>query len=283
MGVIKKIRAPIDKALDALIDWIVKMAKSCSQGVRKKDKPDERTDAQKQADLDKAMAEANALIGNKELTLDEVKKGIADVKKRFNIPVLEIRKDSETDAEESDYVYGEINPNWKTATIKRRLRFVPAVSVDFECAPDHAKAGLRPEFEKQVRDQESGLNRLKLEDWETNVQNYAESGRATSALRFGEEPAGAKEQGGVPRQVPREANQKGRDRGQTSQNRTDAQKRRKTQRAASPRRCEGSRRSTIPTRSQAAIPRISRASGAAGSTRRSRLAVADQGPDVESR
>ena len=59
MGVINKVRAPIDKAMDWLINWIVTMAKKLFAKVfGKKEKPDERTDAQKAADVDKAIAEA---------------------------------------------------------------------------------------------------------------------------------------------------------------------------------------------------------------------------------
>ena len=59
MGVIKKVRAPIDKALDALIEWIVTMAKKLfAKAFGQKDLKDARSDAQKNTDLNAAVAEA---------------------------------------------------------------------------------------------------------------------------------------------------------------------------------------------------------------------------------
>ncbi|NQD38305.1 DUF4157 domain-containing protein [Permianibacter sp. IMCC34836] len=201
MGIIQKIRAPIDKALDAVVTWIVTMAKKLFAKVfGKKDKdgkPDERTPEQKAADLKKAMADASPLIANKELTLEEVDKKLKTIKTSYRITTLEIRKVSGTDSEETDYVYGEVNPNAKTETVKRKLRFAPAAEVDFTCSPDHVKDGLKAEFDTQVKDQESGLNRLRLEDWETNVQNYANRKAASATATdsgSGRDPKGTEAQ-----------------------------------------------------------------------------------------
>jgi hypothetical protein len=196
MGVINKVRAPIDKGLDSLINWIVTMAKKLFAKVFGKDKeqkPDERTPEQKKADLQQAMAQSAALLNNKELSVDEVRKGLVGIKQRFRIPVLELRKESATETEETDFVYGEINPPDKTPSVKRVVGFTPAVQVDFECSVTQVKDKLKPEFEKQVRDQETGLNNLYLDRWEANVDAYAKRAAAPGA-ESGRDPAGTEAQ-----------------------------------------------------------------------------------------
>lgn len=193
MGVLNRVRAMIDKGLDRLVEWIVTAAKKVFTTLfgAKDKKPDARTAAQKEADLQRGIAEANTLIANKELSLDEVRAGLGQIKQRYGLSILEVRKESETPSEENDYVYGEVNPTGKTATVKRKLRFVPPAEVTFELSPEHGIAGLAAEFATQVRDQETGLNKLKLENWDKNVQAYADRQAAGGS---GRDPRGAKKQ-----------------------------------------------------------------------------------------
>jgi hypothetical protein len=180
MGVINKVRAPIDKAIDFLINWIVKTAKSLFAKVFGKDKdqkPDQRTDAQKAADLEQALGQSSALLNNKEMSIADIKKGLVGIKKRFNLTSLELKKQSGDDAQETDYVEGSVNPTKKTPAVTRVVGFKPPVNVDFECSPTQVAAGLWAEFQTQVKDQETGLNKLNLENWQTNVDNYARVGR----------------------------------------------------------------------------------------------------------
>jgi hypothetical protein len=110
-GIIKKIRDPIDKALDKVVDWIVTMAKKgFAKLFGKKDKPDNRTDEQKKADLDRAVTEAEALQANQEVSDDQVKKGLQAIKQKYNMTSLELVVDSEDESKETVHVEGEINP-----------------------------------------------------------------------------------------------------------------------------------------------------------------------------
>jgi hypothetical protein len=194
-----KVRAPVDKAIDFVINWIVTTAKSLFKALfgKKDAKPDERTPAQKQVDLDKAISEATPLIGNKELDLDEVRAKLGGIKQKYRLTVLEIRKDNETDSEEADYVYAEVNPTGKTAIVKRKLRFVPVVTEAFKISQRHIKAGLQSEFDDQVKGQETGLNNLKLRDWQSNVQAYVDRKAASATDEdsgSGRDPKGTEEQ-----------------------------------------------------------------------------------------
>jgi hypothetical protein len=108
MGVINKVRAPIDKALDSLINWIVTMAKKLFAKVF--GKKDERTDAQKKADLQKAIQEATKLQGDLKLSDDELKRGLASIKKQYKLVSLDLIVDSEDESKEVIHVEGKVNP-----------------------------------------------------------------------------------------------------------------------------------------------------------------------------
>jgi hypothetical protein len=111
MGVIKKIRAPIDKALDALIAWVVNMAKKLFAKVFGRP-DDKRTDAEKQADLNKAIAEAEALQSQPEATDPEVRNGLKAIKSKYKMTALDLVVDTsdKTAGTETVHVAGEINP-----------------------------------------------------------------------------------------------------------------------------------------------------------------------------
>lgn len=113
MAVFAKVRAPIDKALDWLINWIVTTAKKLfSKLFGKKDKPDERTPAQKQADLDKGLSEADNLLQDKQAPVPELKKKLGAIKSKYKMTSLdlEIVSKNVADGTENVRVVGEINP-----------------------------------------------------------------------------------------------------------------------------------------------------------------------------
>lgn len=194
MGVIGRVRATIDRALDALVTWIVTSARRLFQrifGGAQRTTPDNRTPEQKAADLQRAMGQAAALLGDKQKSLDEVRRGLVEIKQRYNIPVLELRKQSGDDAQETDIVYGAINPTAQTPAVTRQVGFKPPIEVIFVCAPEHVRAGLRAEFDRQVHDQETGLNALDLEHWERNVDAYQ---RRQDEGGSGRDPVGTEHQ-----------------------------------------------------------------------------------------
>ncbi|HET8889490.1 MAG TPA: DUF4157 domain-containing protein [Candidatus Angelobacter sp.] len=113
-----KVRAPVDKAIDFVINWIVTTAKNLFKALfgKKDAKPDERTDAQKQADLDKAIAEADALQKKPKITEDKIKKGLLAIKTKYKMASLELAVDSKTESQETVHIEGAINPTKKTGT-----------------------------------------------------------------------------------------------------------------------------------------------------------------------
>jgi hypothetical protein len=104
----KKVREPIDKALDKVVDWIVTTAKKLFAKLF--GKKDERTEEQKKADLDKAMAEGQPLLENRELDPQQLSQGLEKVRARYKLAVLTVVSESKTESEEVDYLHGAINP-----------------------------------------------------------------------------------------------------------------------------------------------------------------------------
>lgn len=116
-GILQKIRAPIDKALDSMVAWIRKVAKKFLDALLgKKDKkgkdgkPDARTPAQMNADLQRAVAEAEALMSRKDATPGSVRKGLRPIQNKYRLSKLALVKDAATPKSETDHVVAEINP-----------------------------------------------------------------------------------------------------------------------------------------------------------------------------
>src|SRR5262249_47141310 len=116
---IKKVQAKVDQAIDKMIAKAVAWVKSLF-GKGKDGKPDERTPEQKAKDLKQAMAEANPLIKNKELSVETVSKQLKAIKDKYKLNILEVRKEKESEGGEFDYVYGEINPSERTETVEHK-------------------------------------------------------------------------------------------------------------------------------------------------------------------
>jgi hypothetical protein len=115
LAVIEKIRTVVDKALDSAINFVIGKARALfAKLFGKEDRKDERTDEQKQADLRRAMAEAQALQQNPEASDEQIKKGLLSIKKKYSMTTLELVIDSETEFKETVHVEAEINPKAKT-------------------------------------------------------------------------------------------------------------------------------------------------------------------------
>ncbi len=114
MGIINKVRAPVDKALDSLINWIVTMAKKLFAKVfGKKDAKDDRTDAQKQKDLKSGIAEATAVVNDKKIPLNQLNSKINAIKTKYKMTKLVMVSEGKSDSEEFAHIEGEINPKDK--------------------------------------------------------------------------------------------------------------------------------------------------------------------------
>lgn len=131
MGVIKKVRATIDKALDALINWIVTMAKKLFAKVfGKKDKngkPDERTDAEKIRDLRLAVNEGTAAAKAHGDDIETIRSNLGPIKAKYRLTKLDVADDGDV----KHHLLGEINPTYPgdiftAANLEELLAKIPA-------------------------------------------------------------------------------------------------------------------------------------------------------------
>ena len=133
MGVIKKVQAAVDKALDAAIAWVIGKAKALfAKSFGKGDKPDDRTDAQKQADLDKGVAEAEALLIDSKLSRQDAAKKLPGIQARYRMTKLEIVTDAADATKETDHIHGEINPVKDTQAHQKPVVVVPRSIINYD-------------------------------------------------------------------------------------------------------------------------------------------------------
>lgn len=193
MGVITKIRATIDKGLDALIAWIVKMAKSLFAKVfgKKDEKPDERTDAEKKRDKLAAIAEAEKLVTPDGFDDDTVRAKLGPIKGRYKLATLDLVVDAKQGQSETLHFTASASELESGKPVRVTLAAtlgLVTLSKPF-VAKDKAASGLklamtREEFRRQVGIQEGSLNKLKLSDWRRNWKAFYardDGGRADTA------------------------------------------------------------------------------------------------------
>jgi hypothetical protein len=156
MDVIHKVQAVIDKAIDSLIDWIVKTAKSLFAKVfGKKDEPDTRTDAQKLADVDSAVSAAEGAMAKDGATPDSIQKDLAAIKSKYKLTSIELVKDTTDETSETDHVEVTINPGKKSN--KQKITKVATSNYEVEWTRDDkgraisAKATLKKVFSGAAR------------------------------------------------------------------------------------------------------------------------------------
>ena len=114
MGVVNKVRATVDKALDTAINFIIGKAKALFASLfSKKDKtPDSRTDAQKMADMKAAVAEGQSIVSDKSTSKKKKDKGLKKLKSKFKLTNIELVSDSKAKETETVHIRATINPTY---------------------------------------------------------------------------------------------------------------------------------------------------------------------------
>jgi hypothetical protein len=169
LAVIEKVRAAVDKALDTAIAWVVDKAKALfAKLFGKEEKPDERTEEQKKADLDKGIAEAEALQKTPNITEAEIRKGLIPIKQKYRMESLDLVVDKEDDAKETVHVMGKINPDANTAPtdVERAAGDSEKNPIDFEwvkpAAANYPPVQLAPADQVAAAKKSTGKSDLSL-------------------------------------------------------------------------------------------------------------------------
>jgi hypothetical protein len=115
---VKGLQAWVEGILRKVIAWLVaqgkKLLAALGIGKKKDEKPDERTAEQKQADLDKALAEADTVLRDPEISESKIPKKLGVIKKKYKMADLSLVIDQNAETKERGHVHGSINPEGDT-------------------------------------------------------------------------------------------------------------------------------------------------------------------------
>ncbi len=128
MGVIKKVQAVVDKALDTAIAWIIGKAKALFAKLFGGDKKDDRSEEQKTKDKLAAIGDAEKLLPKKDFDERAVKEKLEPIKKRYRLLALTLVVDSKKDQTETVHFAAsasdEIVGNQQTVLTIGTMRFL---------------------------------------------------------------------------------------------------------------------------------------------------------------
>jgi Domain of unknown function (DUF4157) len=111
MAVIEKVRATVDKGLDAGIAWVISKAKALFASLFSgKDKVDERSSAQKSGDLKQGVAEATALLKASKQRPSDVAKRLPEIQKKYSLSALTLVTRTADDGNQKSHIHGAVNP-----------------------------------------------------------------------------------------------------------------------------------------------------------------------------
>jgi hypothetical protein len=109
-----KVDAAIDKVLKKIVDAVKKLLAKLVGG-----KPDQRTEAQKKADLQKGVAEGQALLNNKELKIRVIRSKLSAIRSKYKLTTLTAVAEKQGARKEAGKIVGEVNPKLTSATVIR--------------------------------------------------------------------------------------------------------------------------------------------------------------------
>jgi hypothetical protein len=113
--ILQKVRAGVDKAIDAAIAWVIGKAKALfTKLFGKGDKKDERTEQEKQQNLDSALKEAAVLQHDPKANEADIAKRLTTIKNKYRMSSLILIEDSSDNIKATIHVEGKINPSGKT-------------------------------------------------------------------------------------------------------------------------------------------------------------------------
>jgi hypothetical protein len=113
-----KVRAPIDKALDKVIDWVVKTAKKLFAALFGKKgtegKPDVRTTEQVKADIHRGVADGTKALKEKGASPASVQAKLPPIQSKYRLTSLKLAKDSAANY----HIAGSVNPDEAGEVVK---------------------------------------------------------------------------------------------------------------------------------------------------------------------
>ncbi|HKU49646.1 MAG TPA: hypothetical protein VJP79_06825 [Nitrososphaera sp.] len=130
-GIIQKVQAPITKAVDWVINKAASVVKSAGKlvgigkGIEKAEgepvpvKSEDRTTEQKNDDLKHALADAEQLVQNDDVSVNTIEEALPAIEKRYRLKSMALVIDEATDDAEKVHVHAELNPKGDTKGAKK--------------------------------------------------------------------------------------------------------------------------------------------------------------------
>jgi len=181
MAVIQKIRAPIDKALDWLVNFIVNAAKKLGKFIVQAGVPQDPNERLRLA-ADAATAAAKRLGSG--ITAPLLKPLLVGIQLRYSLKQIDafqqggtwwVRAVANPELIRNMGIVAVKAPTGSTAASS--LEPMPLVPITFDCNLDKYVQSV---FEEQLKGHETGLNAISVVDWEKNRLEYDKSGRGTA-------------------------------------------------------------------------------------------------------
>lgn len=183
-GLAAKVKQTLEKAGDFVWGAIRKLVKKGIDAVKKlfagkkgKDKPDERTPAQQQADLSKAIGEAEAAMAKKDADPDEIRKALPAIRTKYKLTKLDLVKGASDELHETDHVLAVINPT-KPSKPQKFVKGMPLCPVDFD-----AKKYNVEEYRRQLNLAHRTIRAMKIAAWLANRTGFVERFEAEKAAK----------------------------------------------------------------------------------------------------
>lgn len=195
IGLINRIRAPIERALDAVVAWIVAQARRLGRFILQAGVP-----ADPNARLRLAMRDAGVLargLGNR-ISRETLERALGVLRTRYSLTGLTV-----AERNRQWYVTATINPTLSNpvapvaGSAGSPPRPMPAQTTRITVTPPFVKGrnlqNQQAEYDRQVGLQEAGINGMNVAEWERNRASYV-ARRSAPGSRSGRDPATATDQ-----------------------------------------------------------------------------------------
>lgn len=111
MGVIQGVRAKVDAAIEGAVNWLVGKAKALFKSMfGGKDSADDRTPEQKNADLQRGVAEGTALLRQNKKSPTGISAQLAPIKAKYRLSALLVVATAKDDGTQKSHIHGAVNP-----------------------------------------------------------------------------------------------------------------------------------------------------------------------------
>lgn len=181
---IEKVQGVVDRAIDKAIGKVIDMVKKLFSKLKGTGKQDERTNAEKLKDEEKAIAEGDKFLEDKKLSIEDANKKLPPIKKKYRLTQLEAVVVTHTDEEESAYIVAAASPSVKGPVVKKPVDDTAHLAEATSRAAAKKKAD--PTFaydEIKTATSNSGKTRIYAYLAGTQVYNYNASNKSWAPIR----------------------------------------------------------------------------------------------------